>query len=147
MKDEIGNLYIADAIIALSILFIAMIMLNSLVSLPNPTYSDISHNSKNAQDIMEILSGKVDFKDHTFLSEITGILKDNKNSKKSIREVSQICDDKFGELKLSNYRFVESNKLDSKILSESGDFSKAERISVATRNYDGYSYTLYLCDI
>ena len=144
MKDEIGNLYIADAIIALSILFIAMIMLNSLVSLPNPTYSDISHNSKNAQDIMEILSGKVDFKDHTFLSEITGILKDNKNSKKSIREVSQICDDKFCELKLSNYRFVESNKLDSKILSESGDFSKAERISVATRNYDGYSYTLYL---
>ena len=144
MKDEIGNLYIADAIIALSILFIAMIMLNSLVSLPNSTYSDISHNSKNAQDIMEILSGKVDFKDHTFLSEITGILKDNKNSKKSIREVSQICDDKFCELKLSNYRFVESNKLDSKILSESGDFSKAERISVATRNYDGYSYTLYL---
>ena len=144
MNDETGNIYIADAIIALSILFITMLMLNSLLSLQSPTYSDISHNSKNAQDIMEILSGKVDFKDHTFLSEITGILKDNRNSKKSIMEVSQICDEKFKELKLSNYRFVESNKLDSKTLSQNGDFSKADSISVATRNYDGYSYTLYL---
>ncbi|MBR0271484.1 MAG: hypothetical protein IJQ68_05795 [Methanobrevibacter sp.] len=144
MKDETGNLYIADALIALSILFIALLMLNSLVSIPNPTYSDISHDSKDAQDIMEILGGRVDFYDHSFLSEITSVLKDNRNSKKSIREVSEICDEKFSELKLTNYRFVESNKLDSKVLSSSGDFSKAETISVATRNFDGYSYTLYL---
>ncbi|MBQ9026890.1 MAG: hypothetical protein IJ104_11090 [Methanobrevibacter sp.] len=144
MKDETGSLYIADALIALSILFIALIMLNSLLSLPNPDYSDISNNPTDAQDVMEILAGKVDFNDHSFLSEITGILKDNRNSKKSIREVSQICDEKFSELKLTNYRFVESNELDSKILSDSGDFSKADSISVATRNLDGYSYTLYL---
>ena len=75
MIDEKGNLYIADAMIALGILFIDMLMLNSLVSLPNPTYSDISHDSKNAQDIMEILSGKVDFEDKTFLNYITHILK------------------------------------------------------------------------
>ena len=79
MNDETGNIYIADAIIALSILFITMLMLNSLLSLQSPTYSDISHNSKNAQDIMEILSGKVDFKDHTFLSEI--IVHDTENYK------------------------------------------------------------------
>ena len=121
-----------------------MLMLNSLVSLPNPTYSDISHNSKNAQYIMEILSGKVDFEDKTFLSYITNILKENKNSKKSVLEVSQICDDKFAEFKINNYRFVESNHLDSKILASSGDFTKADTVSVATRNFDGYSYTLYV---
>ncbi|WP_407381431.1 hypothetical protein [Methanobrevibacter sp.] len=144
MKNDTGTLYIADAIIALSILFIAMLMLNSLISIQNPVYSDISKDSKNAQDIMEILSGKVDFDDRTFLSQISQILKDNRNSKKSVREVSQLCDEKFSELKLVNYRFVESNILGSKILSQSGDFSKADDISVATRNFDGYSYTLYV---
>ena len=54
MNDERGSLYIADAIIALSILFVAMLMLNTLISIPNPTYSDNAHDSKNAQDIMEI---------------------------------------------------------------------------------------------
>ncbi len=144
MIDEKGNLYIADAMIALGILFIAMLMLNSLVSLPNPTYSDISHDSKNAQDIMEILSGKVDFEDKTFLIYITHILKENKNSKKSVQEVSQICDDKFAEFKIDNYRFIESNHLNSKVLASSGDFTKADSVSVATRNFDGYSYTLYV---
>lgn len=144
MKDETGSLYIADAIIALSILFIVMLMLNTLISLPNPSYPDVAHDSKDAQDIMEILSGKVDFNDRTFLDKITTILKDNKNSKKSVLEVSKLCEEKFGEFKISNYRFVETNNLDSKVLASSGDFSKAENISVATRNFDGYSYTLYL---
>lgn len=144
MIDSKGNLYFADAVIAISILFIAMLMLNMIISIPNPNYSDISHNSKDAQDIMEILSGKVDFKDKTFLSIISNILKENKNSKKSINDVSQICDDKFAEFKLTNYRFVETNQLHSTVLSGSGDFSKADKCSVATRNFDGYSYTLYI---
>ncbi len=143
MNDSKGSLYLGDAIVALSILIIVMLMLNSLLSIPYPTYSDISHDSKNAQDIMEILSGKVDFEDKTFLNKITAILKENKNSKKSVREVSQLCDEKFGEFKLTNYRFVETNHLDSSVLAESGDFTKAGNLSVATRNFDGYSYTLY----
>ena len=88
--------------------------------------------------------GKVDFEDKTFLNHITGILKENKNSKKSVLEVSQICGDKLAEFKIKNYRFVESNHLNSKVLAESGDFTKAEDVSVATRNFDGYSYTLYV---
>ena len=74
MNDNKWSLYFSDAIIAISILFVVMLMLNMLISVPNPTYSDISHNSKDAQDIMEILSGKVDFEDETFLSVISGIL-------------------------------------------------------------------------
>ena len=144
MNDEKGILYSGDAIIALSILFIVMLMLNTLISIPNPTYSDISSNSKDAQDVMEILGGKVSFTDSTFLDEITAILKENKNSKKSIREVSQMCDEKFSEYKLTNYRFVETNHLDSSVLSGYGDFSRATNLSVATRNCDGYSYTLYI---
>ena len=144
MNDEKGSFYFGDAIIALSILIIVMLMLNTSISIPNPTYSDISHNSRDAQDIMELLSGKVNFQDNTFLSKITYILKENKNSKKSIREVSKLCDEKFTEFRLTNYCFVETNHLDSTVLSSSGDFTKAGNLSVATRNFDGYSYTLYV---
>ncbi len=144
MNDNKGSLYFADAIIAISILFVVMLMLNMMISLPNPTYSNTAHSSKDAQDIMEILSGKVDFGDETFLNVISSILKENKNSKKSINEVSGICDEKFSEFKLKNYMFIETNRLDSTVLSSSGDFSKAGNCSVATRNFDGYSYTLYI---
>ena len=75
---------------------------------------------------------------------VTLILNDNKNSKKSVVEVSKICSDKFNELKIKNYRFIETNHLKSKVLASSGDFSKAENLSVATRNYGDYSYTLYV---
>ncbi len=144
MNDQSGNLYIADAIIALSILFIAMLMMNSLISLPDSTYSDTSHNSQVSQDIMEILSGKVDFHDGTFLGEISEILRQNRNSEKSVREVSAICEDKFANFKLTNYSFVESNQLDGQVLAGSGDFTRAKNVSSASRNFGEYSYTLYL---
>ena len=144
MIDERGNLYIADAILALSIIFVVMLMLNTLISLPNPTYSVASHNSKNSQDIMEILSGKVDFEDETFLEKITNILKEDEDSDKSIREVSLICKNKFEELNLTNYRFVESNHLESRVLASSGNFPEYGNVSSATRSFDDYSYTLML---
>lgn len=144
MIDESGNLYIVDAIVALSIIFVVMLMVNTLISLPNPTYSDISHNSKDSQNIMEILSGKIDFEDETFLEKITEILKDGENSEKSIKEVSMLCKNKFKEFNLTNYRFVESSQLDSKVLASSGNLKENDNVSSATRSFGNYSYTLIL---
>ena len=144
MIDESGNLYIADAIVALSIIFVVMLMVNTLISLPNPTYSDISNNSKDSQNIMEILSGKIDFEDESFLEKITEILKEGENSEKSIKEVSMLCKNKFNEFNLTNYRFVESNNLNSKVLASSGNLKENSNVSSATRSFDNYSYTLIL---
>ena len=144
MKDQSGNLYIFDAIIALSIVFIVLLMLNTLISIPNPTYSNTDHNPKLTQDIMEILSGKVDFSDESFLEKITNILKEDNNSQKSIREASILCKDKFEEFNITNYRFVESSNLNSKVLSSSGKLLEDSNISSATRSFDSYSYTLYI---
>ena len=83
MIDESGNLYIVDAIVALSIIFVVMLMVNTLISLPNPTYSDISHNSKDAQNIMEILSGKIDFEDEKWY-DVNDIQKDIIKDRSSI---------------------------------------------------------------
>ena len=93
---------------------------------------------------METLSGKINFTDRTFLGEISAILKENKNSKKSTREVSDICKNKFDSFKLKNYKFCENNKLKGKVLASKGNYDKADKVTVATRTYRDYSYTLYV---
>lgn len=142
MLDEKGYFYIIDAILAVILVSIVFLIVNTAISIPSPDYSYDSHEIRTAQDIMEILSGKVNFTDRTFLRDISEILKDNKNSKESINEVSKICKNKFSSLNLTNYRFSENKILKEKVLDSSGDYSKASKVSVAIRNYGDYSYTL-----
>ena len=142
MFDEKGNFFIIDAVLAVILLLAVFIVFNSAISIPDSSYSNEIKESKNAQDIMEILSGKVYYSDGTFISDISEILKENKNSKESIREVSGLCEDKFESLKIKNYRFSETNVLKDKVLASSGDYSNAKDVSSATRSYGDYYFTL-----
>ena len=142
MLDEKGSLYIIEAILAIVLLLAVFLIVNTVISIPGPDYSYQTNDFKTSQDIMQTLGGKVDFSDRTFLGEISGILKDGKNSKESIRKVSNISKNKFDNLKIKNYRFSESNILDDEVLASSGDFSRATNVSVATRTYGDYYYTL-----
>lgn len=142
MLDDKGNFFIIDAMLAVVLLIIVFLVVNATISIENPTYSYQSREIVSAQDTMEILSGKINFQDQTFLSEISKILKENKNSKESIREVSEICEDKFHTFNLQNYQFRENNVLNGKVLASSGDYSEDDSVSVATRAYGEYSYTL-----
>ncbi|MEE0934984.1 MAG: hypothetical protein U0L42_04860 [Methanobrevibacter sp.] len=144
MKDNKGSLYIIEAILAITILLVAVLVVNTVISIPSPDYSYESHDLVSAQDTMEILAGKIDFEDQTFLGEITTILKENKNSKKSISEVSEICQNKLDSFKFTNYKFCENNKLKGKVLAYKGNDNNAKEVSVATRTYGDYSYTLYV---
>ncbi|WP_407421408.1 hypothetical protein [Methanobrevibacter sp.] len=142
MLDEKGNFFIIDAVLAVILLLCVFLVFNSAISIPDSSYSGEIRESKNAQDIMEILSGKVDYDDGTFIREISEILEENKNSKESINEVSKLSKDKFKSFNLVNYRFSETNVLNDKVLSGSGDYSGAEDVSSATRSYGDYYYTL-----
>lgn len=143
MKDEKGFLYIFDVIFAVVLLLIAILVINAVViSVPSPHYSESVKDFKDAQDIMETVNGKINSSDRTFIAEISSVLSENENSKESIREVSDICEDKFHQFKLNNYRFSENNVLGGAVLASSGDYNSAENISVASRNYGDYSYTL-----
>ena len=142
MLDNKGYFYIIDAFLAVVLLLIAFLIVNSAISIETPDYSYDSKDIRTAQDIMELLSGKVNFTDATFIGDISGILEDNKNSKDSVRQVSRICRDKFSQYNLKNYRFTENNVLKGKELASSGDYAAADRISSATRDYGDYSYTL-----
>ena len=142
MLDEKGNFFIIDAALAIILLLVVFLAFNSTISLQDSSYSTEIKESKNAQDIMEILSGKIGHNDRTFIGDISEILMDNENSKESVSEVSKLSKDKFSSLGLENYRFSETNVLDDKLLASSGDYSKANNVSVAIRTYGDYSYTL-----
>ena len=144
MKDNKGSLYIIEAILAITILLMALFVVNTIMSVPSPDYSYESHDLVSAQDTMEILSGKINLDDKTFLEEISDILKENRNSKKSVSEVSDICQSKLDSFNLTNYKFCENNVLKGKVLAYRGNDNNANEISVATRTYGDYSYTLVI---
>ena len=144
MLDEKGNFYIIDAVLAVIILLIVFLALNTAISIPSPDYSYQTRDIKTAQDIMEILSGKVNVTDRTFIGDISSVLSEKEDSKEAIREVSKMSRVKFDLYNLENYRFCENNVLDGEVLASSGDYSKAGEVSVASRAYGDYYYTLYL---
>ena len=144
MLDNKGSFYIFDAILAIFLLLIVFLVVNAAISLPSADYSYESKDIRTAQDVMELLSGKINFNDMTFLSKISKILEDGKNSKQSVREVSDICKDKLDSYNLKNYEFSENNILKGKVLASYGDYKKANDVDVATRNFGDYSYTLSL---
>jgi len=133
-----------DAILAIFLLLIVFLVVNTAITLSTSDYSYESKEIRTAQDTMELLSGKIDFNDNTFLAEISNILKEGKNSKESIRQVSEISKDKLNSYKLKNYMLTENNILKGKVLASKGDYNKANNVDVATRTYGDYSYTLYV---
>ncbi len=142
MKDEKGYFYIIDAFLAIVILLIAISMVNTVISNLNPTYSDDSKDFNLAQDTMEILSRKINLTDRIFIEDISKILEENHNSKRSVKEVSKLCSEKFKKLGIKNYQFRENNVLGGKVLASSGTIG--EDVSIASRSYGDYSYTLYV---
>ena len=144
MLDNKGSIYIMDAILAIFLLLLVFLVVNTAITIPTADYSYESKDIRTAQDTMELLSGKINFNDDTFLERISGILKDNKNSKNSIRQVSAISKEKLDSYNLKNYQFQENNVLNGKVLASSGNLNRANEVNVATRNYGDYSYTLYV---
>ena len=144
MLDNKGSFYILDAMLAIVLLLIVFLVINTVISIPASDYSYESRDIRTAQDIMELLSGKVDFNDNTFLGEISEILEEGKNSKESVREVSRISKEKLDSYNIKNYKFTENNVLKGKVLASNGNYEKANDFDVATRDYGDYSYTLSL---
>ena len=142
MLDNKGSLYIMDAVLAIFLLLIVFLVVNAAISMPSADYSYESRDIRTAQDVMELLSGKIDFGDRTFIEKISTILEDGENSKESIQEVSEISKEKLDSYNIKHYQFSESNVLKGKVLASSGDYDKAANVDVATRTYGDYSYTL-----
>ena len=146
MKDNKGFVSLADVMLSLFILLIVFMAFNMMIDIEVPSLSEESNDFKTSQDIMEIMSSKVDGRDYTVLERITYILSENNNSIASKRKVKAILDEFFMVYfdDKYHYSFVESNQLNGDVLSSNGDYSSSERVNVAIRNYGNYSYKLYV---
>ena len=144
--DNKGFVSLADAMLSIFILLMVLVAFNMVVDIEIPSLSEESNDFKSSQDIMEIMSSKVDGRDYTVLERITYILSENNNSIASKREVEAILDEFFMVYfdDRYHYSFVETNQLNGDILSSNGDYSSSERVNVAIRNYGNYSYKLYI---
>ena len=146
IKDNKGFVSLADAMLSIFILLMVLVAFNMVVDIEIPSLSEESNDFKSSQDIMEIMSSKVDGRDYTVLERITYILAENNNSIASRREVKAILDEFFMVYfdDRYHYSFVETNQLNGDILSSNGDYSSSDRVNVAIRNYGNYSYKLYV---
>ncbi len=146
IKDNKGFVSLADAMLSIFILLMVLMAFNMMIDIEIPSLSEESNDFKSSQDIMEIMSSKVDGRDYTVLERITYILSENNNSIASRREVKAILDEFFMVYfdDRYHYSFVETNQLNGEILSSNGDYSSSGRVNVAIRNYGNYSYKLYV---
>ena len=146
IKDSEGFVSLADALLSIFILFMILIAFNMMIDIEIPSLSEENNDFKTSQDIMEIIASEVDGRDYTILERITFILSENNNSIASKREVKEILDEFFTDYldDRYHYSFVEINQLNGDALSSNGDFTSADRVNVAIRNYGNYSYELYL---
>lgn len=146
IKDNKGFISLADALLSIFILLMVLIAFNMITDIEIPSLSEENNDLKTGQDIMEIMSSKIDGRDHTVLERITYILSENNNSIASKREVKEILDEFFMVYLEDRYHysFVETNQLNGEVLSSNGDYESANNIDVAMRKYGNYSYRLYL---
>jgi hypothetical protein len=144
--DNKGFISLADAMLSIFILLMVLVAFNMVVDIEIPSLSEESNDFKSSQDIMEIMSSKVDGRDYTVLERITYILAENNNSIASRREVKAILDEFFMVYfdDRYHYSFVETNQLNGDVLSSNWDYSSSEKVNVAIRNYGNYSYKLYI---
>ena len=146
IKDNKGFVSLADAMLSIFILLMVLMAFNMMIDIEVPSFSEESNDFKTSQDIMEIMSSKVDGRDYTVLERITYILSENNNSIASKREVKAILDEFFMVYfdDRYHYSFVETKQLNGEVLSSNGDYSSSGRVNVAIRNYGIYSYKLYV---
>ena len=149
IEDNNGFVSLIDALLSIFILFLVLIAFNMMIDIDIPSLSEENNDFKTGQDIMEIMSSKVDGRDYTLIERISYILSSNNNSIGSKRKVKALLDDFFSiylgnDNQYHHYAFAETSQLNGEILSSNGDYESAKTVNVASRNYGNYSYKLYL---
>ena len=146
INDNKGFASLIDALLSIFILLTVLIAFNMMIDIDIPSLSEENSDFKTSQDIMEIMSSKVDGRDYTLIEKVSYILYSNNNSIASKREVKSLLDDFFSAYLEDDfhYAFVETNHLNGEVLSSNGDYESSDRVNVAIRNYGNYCYELYL---
>lgn len=145
VKNQKGFFSFLDSIIAISLVFLLFLVINSIIEIPDSSYSNDNKEFKESHDIMELMSSKVNFTDKSTLEEISDILNNENNSNEAITKSREIVTNYFDKIGLkSNYLFAEENVITNDYIAYSGDFKNSENVSVARKNFGNYSFVLYI---
>lgn len=143
MNDNKGFFEIFDGLIAIVLLFTVFLLFNLVINVPDNSVSTTTYEFKQSQDFMEQLASKTNITDSSFLDEITEVLKEGRNSKNSVRKVSELCENEFKKLGLKKgYYFTETNHLNGDKILASGNIQYANNITTAIRHCGDYCYVL-----
>ena len=74
IKDNKGFISLIDALLSIFILLLVLIAFNMVIDIDLPSLSEENNDFKTSQDIMEIMSSKVDGRDHSLIERISFIL-------------------------------------------------------------------------
>ncbi|MDO5850554.1 MAG: hypothetical protein Q4P14_04995, partial [Methanobacteriaceae archaeon] len=143
-NDNNGYLSLVDGLLAIFLIFIAIAAFNMIIDMDIVSLSEESVDFKTSNDIMELIAMKVDGKDYSILERISYTLAKSNNNKASQREVATLLEGYFDKYLDGHYAFVENNQLKGAVLVSNGDMLGADNLTVATRDYGNYSYTLYI---
>ena len=142
--DDKGIIFTLDAALGLVIIFIMLAaVVNINVSQLSPsTQIRFSHN---AQDTLETMANyKTGSEGFTVLQNAAAVLAANKNDKTGINEAGQVAGAYLNRtLGSSKYNFTEENHVNGTIVANA-DMKKANNIAVGVRNYDNYTFRLYV---
>ena len=147
IKDKKGFFSLLDGILAIFILFIALMVFSSVLNFYAPSPYDDFIDSKVANDVMELAMVKIDENSYSTLEHVASILKNNNNTldyetKQNIANVAG----KFLNKTIpdKNYLLVENNCLNGETIVSRGDIRDALNVSTSTRNLGEYSFTLFV---
>jgi len=142
--EDKGFIYTLDAILALTILLIVTASLTHFLTLEHYLPSEYRNENYNAVDIMELMAN-YETGNGTILEMISHELSSYQNREEAIKEANMIANEflnsKFPGIK---YNLIVYNGLESITIASNADMSEADNINSATKNYNNYTFQLYI---
>jgi hypothetical protein len=143
-KNNKGFLSLFEILTGFLIIILALISFNIGVNMYIPTNSEEIVDYNEAQDIMELMSSKIDINQQSFLEKIKQKLESDSYFEDSLDEISFMSGTFLNETTDKNYLLLENNQLNGTVLAVNGDFNSAENIASSIRNIGNYSFSLYI---
>ena len=144
-KDKKGFFSLVDGTLAILMIIIALIIFNTVINMDISQYSQTNDDFLGSQDVMEIMTMKVNENSLSTLETIQYKLESNNNSLQSIKEVAIIAGEFLNKtIPNKSYSLVENNQLNGMVITSNDNVYLAKNISTATRNIGKYSFTLYI---
>lgn len=144
--DNKGFIFTVDAVLALIPVFIVLVTVcgvdqGSLI-LPSQQVR-LNHQAQDALDSMSHYNST----QNTLIERMVIVLEKDNNGQAGVHAAGDLARAYLdNDLRGMEYKLVELNHLDGATIISKGDIDNAQNVAVGSKNYDGYSFKLYMWD-